>query len=85
MSAARALEWAAADPSGANRGAGGPADSGLVSFTIEHIAAPEAVSALADQNFQLRSLEDPLCLRACTHVFSTDAEIDQLLQAIAQL
>ena len=56
-----------------------------MSFTIEHIAAPEAVSALADQNFQLRSLEDPLCLRACTHVFSTDAEIDQLLQAIAQL
>ena len=62
-----------------------PPASGLVSFTIEHIAAPEAVSALADQNFQLRSLEDPLCLRACTHVFSTNAEIDQLLQAIAQL
>ena len=62
-----------------------PPASGLVSFTIEHIAAQEAVSALADQHFQLRSLEDPLCLRACTHVFSTDAEIDQLLQAIAQL
>ena len=62
-----------------------PPASGLVSFTIEHIAAPEAINALADQNFQLRSLEDPLCLRACTHVFSTDAEIDQLLQAIAQL
>ena len=62
-----------------------PPTSGLVSFTIDHAPAQEAVSALADQHFQLRSLEDPLCLRACTHVFSTDAEIDQLLAAIAQL
>ena len=62
-----------------------PPASGLVSFTIDHAPAPEAVNALADQNFQLRSLADPLCLRACTHVFSTDREIDQLLEAIAQL
>ena len=62
-----------------------PPSSGLVSFTIDHAPAQEAVSALADQNFQLRSLEDPLCLRACTHVFSTLSEIDQLLAAIAQL
>jgi L-cysteine/cystine lyase len=62
-----------------------PPASGLVSFTIDHTPAQEAVSALADQNFQLRSLEDPLCLRACTHVFSTESEIDQLLEAIGQL
>ena len=62
-----------------------PPASGLVSFTMDHTPAPAAVSALADQHFQLRSLEDPICLRACTHAFSTDAEIDQLLQAIAQL
>ena len=62
-----------------------PPTSGLVSFTIDHAPAQEAVSALADQLFQLRSLEDPLCLRACTHVFSTLSEIDQLLAAIAQL
>ena len=62
-----------------------PPTSGLVSFTIGHAPAQEAVSALADQHFQLRSLEDPLCLRACTHVFSTEGEIDQLLAAIAQL
>ena len=62
-----------------------PPASGLVSFTIDHTPAQAAVSALADQHFQLRSLEDPLCLRACTHVFSTEAEIDQLLEAIGQL
>ena len=62
-----------------------PPASGLVSFTIDHTPAQAAVSALADQHFQLRSLEDPLCLRACTHVFSTEAEIDQLLEAISQL
>ena len=62
-----------------------PPTSGLVSFTIDHAPAPEAVSTLADQHFQLRSLEDPLCLRACTHVFTTNAEIDELLNAIAQL
>ena len=62
-----------------------PPTSGLVSFTIDHASAQEAVSALADQHFQLRSLEDPLCLRACTHVFTTDGEIDQLLATIAQL
>ena len=62
-----------------------PPTSGLVSFTIAHAKAQEAVSSLADQHFQLRSLEDPLCLRACTHVFSTEAEIDQLLEAISQL
>ena len=62
-----------------------PPASGLVSFTIDHTPAQAAVSALADQHFQLRSLEDPLCLRACTHVFSTESEIDQLLEAISQL
>ena len=62
-----------------------PPASGLVSFTIDHTPAQAAVSALADQHFQLRSLEDPLCLRACTHVFSTESEIDQLLEAIGQL
>ena len=62
-----------------------PPASGLVSFTIDHTPAQAAVSALADQHFQLRSLEDPLCLRACTHVFSTETEIDQLLEAISQL
>ena len=62
-----------------------PPASGLVSFTIDHAPAQDAVSALADQGFQLRSLEDPICLRACTHGFSTNAEIDQLLAAIAQI
>ena len=62
-----------------------PPASGLVGFTIDQTPAQAAVSALADQHFQLRSLEDPLCLRACTHVFSTETEIDQLLEAISQL
>ena len=66
-----------------------PPPAGLVSFTIEpsaQAATPEAVvQALGRQGIWLRSLDDPHCLRACTHITTTEAEIDQLLEALQGL
>lgn len=59
-----------------------PPPAGLVSFTAE--GSPEAwVKALGQQGIWLRSLEDPHCLRACTHITTSEAEIDLLLAALA--
>ena len=77
-----------------------PPPAGLVSFMLRPTAAdgpiqgqgqdqnlaPEAVvRALGQQGIWLRSLEDPPCLRACTHITTTAAEIDQLLEALTDL
>ncbi len=44
-----------------------------------------AVQQLGEQGLWIRSLDDPSCLRACTHITSTEAEVDQLLEALAAL
>jgi L-cysteine/cystine lyase len=45
----------------------------------------ELVNYLADDGLHLRSLDDPACLRACTHITSTEAEIDLLLEHLANI
>ena len=60
-----------------------PPPSGLVSFTAQKHQPEAVVNALADQGFQLRSLDDPHCVRACTHICTTEAEIDALLGVLA--
>ena len=60
-----------------------PPPSGLVSFTAQKHRPEAVVHALADQGFQLRSLDDPHCVRACTHICTTEAEIDALLGVLA--
>ena len=69
-----------------------PPPAGLVSFTPH--AKPDGagrgnpdavVKALGRQGIWLRSLDDPPCLRACTHITTTEAEIDRLLAALAGL
>jgi L-cysteine/cystine lyase len=61
-----------------------PPPAGLVSFTIP--GSPEdLVKRLGQQNIWLRTLDDPHCLRACTHISTTEAEIDQLLEALKGL
>ncbi len=61
-----------------------PPPAGLVSFGVG--ANPAAVvKGLGTQRLLLRSLDDPHCLRACTHITTTDAEMDQLVEALRKL
>ena len=60
-----------------------PPASGLVSFQINGDVPPaEHVKQLGAQGLWIRDLADPSCLRACTHVMTTPAELKKLEQAI---
>ena len=67
-----------------------PPPAGLVSFvlgteaqgTMAAATAAEWVQRLGAQSIWLRSLADPICLRACTHLTTTAAELEQLLAAL---
>ncbi len=62
-----------------------PPPAGLVSFRLRDPAAPDpsaVVKALGRQEIWIRSLESPPCLRACTHIVSEDADLEQLLAAL---
>ena len=62
-----------------------PPASGLVSFQLRHDAPPaEVVRLLGQQGLWIRDLADPSCLRACTHVTTTEAETKALTTAIAR-
>jgi len=62
-----------------------PPSSGLVSFQLSCDAAPaEVVQQLGQQGLWIRDLADPSCLRACTHVTTTEAETKALKTAIAR-
>jgi L-cysteine/cystine lyase len=62
-----------------------PPASGLVSFQLRHDAAPaEVVQQLGQQGLWIRDLADPRCLRACTHVTTTEAEAEALTTVIAR-
>jgi L-cysteine/cystine lyase len=66
-----------------------PPPAGLVSFQLgaqlESPTPAAVVQGLGEQGIWIRSLEEPACLRACTHLTSTAAEIDQLVAALAAL
>lgn len=65
-----------------------PPQSGLVSFQImvEGVPSPrhhkQLVAYLETQGFYLRTLLSPNCIRACTHYFTLESEIDRLVDAI---
>ena len=62
-----------------------PPASGLVSFQLRHDAPPaEVVRLLGQQGLWIRDLADPSCLRACTHVTTTEAETKALTTSIAR-
>jgi L-cysteine/cystine lyase len=63
----------------------GPPPAGLVSFTVEGQPPEAVVQALGRQGIWLRSLDEPACLRACTHITTTAAEVETLLAALAAL
>ncbi|MEY3462885.1 MAG: Isopenicillin epimerase [Cyanobacteriota bacterium] len=64
-----------------------PPPAGLVSFQLpgRAIEAGTVVTRLGEQRIWIRSLDEPPCLRACTHITSCEAEIDQLRLALAGL
>lgn len=67
-----------------------PPPAGLVSFQLHRadgtLLEPDSVvGALGDRGIWLRSLRDPACLRACTHITTTAEDLDCLLEAIRQI
>ena len=59
-----------------------PPAAGLVSFTLGSTATAAVVAQLGAEDLWIRRLDDPDCLRACTHITTTEGEIDALLQAL---
>jgi L-cysteine/cystine lyase len=59
--------------------------SGLVSFQVVAGNHAKLVRALEQQHFYLRTIADPDCIRACTHYFTTTAEIDELVQCLSKI
>ncbi|MCP9848245.1 aminotransferase class V-fold PLP-dependent enzyme [Cyanobium sp. Morenito 9A2] len=62
-----------------------PPTAGLVSFHVEGHDPTAVVKALGERGLWIRSLEQPACLRACTHLTTTEGEVDHLLEALASL
>jgi L-cysteine/cystine lyase len=59
--------------------------SGLVSFQVGSVNHGKLVQALEHEHFYLRTIVDPDCIRACTHYFTTIAEIDELIQCLSKI
>lgn len=59
-------------------------EAGLVSFQLDTGKHQELVQFLEERNFFLRVILNPNCVRACTHYFTTETEMDGLVDAIAQ-
>jgi L-cysteine/cystine lyase len=63
-----------------------PARCGLVSFEVEGVAANEAAERLLEKRFVLRYIPGSRSyVRASTHLFNTEEEIEALAKAVARL
>jgi selenocysteine lyase/cysteine desulfurase len=63
-----------------------PARNGLVSFEVGGIAAKRAVENLLEKRFVVRFLPEPThYVRASTHLFNSEEEIEALAKAVAAL
>ncbi|QYJ17301.1 Isopenicillin N epimerase [Rubrobacter xylanophilus DSM 9941] len=58
--------------------------AGLVSFEVEGVGADEAVARLLERRFVLRRLPGG-SLRASTHLFNTEEELEGLVRAVREL
>jgi L-cysteine/cystine lyase len=61
-----------------------PPPAGLVSFTVAGQAPEALVRRLGERAIWLRSLPEPSCLRACTHITTTAEEVERLLSELQQ-
>jgi L-cysteine/cystine lyase len=66
-----------------------PPIAGLVSFTLSRnapaLSPNEVVKALGGQQIWIRDLADPSCLRACTHLCTTNGDIQTLIRALSAI
>jgi L-cysteine/cystine lyase len=63
-----------------------PASSGLVSFEISGVTAKEAAERLLKEKFVVRFIPEPYpYVRASTHLFNTDEELEALAEAVSRL
>jgi len=63
-----------------------PAQSGLVSFEVEDVAAKDAAERLLRERFVARYIPDPNpYVRASTHLFNTEEELEALARAVTGL
>ncbi len=63
-----------------------PAKTGLVSFEVGGVAAKEVAERLLERKFVLRYLPEPRpYVRASTHLFNTEEEIEALAKAVGEL
>ena len=62
-----------------------PPPAGLVSFTLEGRSSASVVEALGRQGIWIRRLDEPDCLRACTHITTSATEVERLLSALRAL
>ena len=63
-----------------------PASSGLVSFEISGVTAREAAERLLKEKFVVRFIPEPYpYIRASTHLFNTDEELEALTEAVSKL
>ena len=59
-------------------------EAGLVSFRVTNgMPHKKLVDLLEKQGIMVRTILNPDCVRACVHYFTTEAEIDKLVEAIA--
>ncbi len=63
-----------------------PAQGGLVSFEVEGVEAKEAAERLLEQRFVLRHVPARVpYVRASTHLFNTESELEALAEAVGRL
>ncbi len=61
----------------------GPPSSGIISFTFNSKIRPaEVVNLLGKESVWIRALEDPVWLRACVHITTTEDEIQTLVSTL---
>jgi L-cysteine/cystine lyase len=59
--------------------------AGLVHFTVAGIAPADLTARLAERDLLIRHTPDPACNRVATGFYNTEAEIDELAAAIAEI
>jgi L-cysteine/cystine lyase len=45
----------------------------------------ETVQILGNKGIWIRNLEEPICLRACTHITTEASELNRFVEALAEL